>query len=230
MKYPRTPHLPWSAGATNDDKVLKDVEHFRDKPLFVTEKMDGENTTLYRDGIHTRSLDSRHHESRAWIKQFHASFAHLIPEGWRICGENMYAFHSIFYDDLPSYFMPFSVWNGDWCLPVGDEYDFYQMLRDNGVDIHPVPNLSIGLGIDVIESGFLGTSPPLQTGREGYVVRTCEGFKFDEFDKHVAKCVRANHVQTNQHWMHAMTMKNVLAKDKKYEWIEGSEPESDEEP
>lgn len=37
-------------------------------PVVITEKMDGENTTLYRDGLHARSLDSRHHPSRNWVK------------------------------------------------------------------------------------------------------------------------------------------------------------------
>ncbi|GAA0853286.1 hypothetical protein GCM10008915_73720 [Bifidobacterium pullorum subsp. gallinarum] len=34
-----------------------------------------------------------------------------IPEGYRICGENAYAKHSLLYSALPSYFLLFSVWN-----------------------------------------------------------------------------------------------------------------------
>ncbi len=81
--------------------------------VVVTEKLDGENTTLYRDGLHARSLDSAHHPSRAWLKALHARIAARIPEGYRVCGENVFARHSIAYRALESWFYAFSVWDGD---------------------------------------------------------------------------------------------------------------------
>ncbi len=111
IKYPRTPHLPWSLGATNDDVKQRDLSHFVGKQVVVTEKMDGENTTLYNDYIHARSIDSRFHPSRAWVKALQVQVGYKIPIRWRICGENLYARHSISYNNLPSYFMAFSVWN-----------------------------------------------------------------------------------------------------------------------
>ena len=69
IKYPRTPHLPWSPGASSDDVLLIDTQMFMGKPVVISEKMDGENTTLYADRLHARSLDSRHHPSRTWVKQ-----------------------------------------------------------------------------------------------------------------------------------------------------------------
>lgn len=104
-KYPRTPHLPWSPGRSADDVSWLDTSALVGCGVVVTEKMDGENTTLYREGLHARSVDSRHHPSRAWIKAFHAQWRHLIPPGWRFCGENLFAEHSIRYDSLPSYFI-----------------------------------------------------------------------------------------------------------------------------
>ena len=35
---------------------------------------------------------------------------------------------------------------------------------------------------------------------EGFVVRNIDSFKYEDFSKNVGKYVRANHVQTNQHW------------------------------
>ena len=67
-KYPRTFHLPWSPGCTSDDKVLKSVDHFVGKRVIVTEKMDGENTTISKNKIYARSIDSKDHESRHWVK------------------------------------------------------------------------------------------------------------------------------------------------------------------
>lgn len=95
FKYPRTPHLPWSPGFTADDLRNKTTALFDGKEVVVTEKMDGENTTMYRDYIHARSVDGRSHPSRAWVKQLHGRICFDIPEGWRFCGENMYAQHSI---------------------------------------------------------------------------------------------------------------------------------------
>ena len=70
VKYGRTFHLPWSPGATDDDKVLDSVAHFVGHDVVVTEKMDGENTTVYPTGYtHARSVDSKKsHPSRDWLK------------------------------------------------------------------------------------------------------------------------------------------------------------------
>ena len=116
-KYPRTPHLSFSPGVGKDDlkhdcdreAYPKGNRLFVNCQVVVTEKLDGENTTLYRDYIHARSLDSRHHPSRAWVKALQASIGHDIPQGWRICGENLYARHSIVYENLSSYFYLFSI-------------------------------------------------------------------------------------------------------------------------
>jgi hypothetical protein len=46
--------------------------------------------------------------------------------------------------------------------------------------------------------------------QEGYVVRVYDEFKYDDFNTHVAKYVRENHVQTSQHWLHQQIVKNQL--------------------
>lgn len=51
-KYPRTPHLPWSPGATSDDKYIQDLNSFKGRKIVITEKMDGENC-LDKDTIIT---------------------------------------------------------------------------------------------------------------------------------------------------------------------------------
>lgn len=92
-KYPRTLHLPYSPGSTTDDKKLSSTKHFSGKSVIVTEKMDGENTTIYNFGTHARSLESSHHPSRSRVKALQASLS--IPNGWRICGENLYAAYTM---------------------------------------------------------------------------------------------------------------------------------------
>lgn len=110
VRYPRTHHLPWS-NPTKDDRTLKNLSGFEGQEVVVTVKMDGENTSLYRDHIHARSLDFLTGAERSIVKSLHAQIAHEIPEGWRLCGENLYAQHSIHYAGLPDYFLLFSIWN-----------------------------------------------------------------------------------------------------------------------
>ena len=48
MKYPRTPHLPFSEGMTRDDRVWKDTHYFDQTEVVVTEKMDGGKLTQHQ--------------------------------------------------------------------------------------------------------------------------------------------------------------------------------------
>ena len=202
VHYPRTPHLPWSPGATADDVRARDLAGLAGRHVVVTEKMDGENTTLYRDGLHARSLDSAHHPSRAWVKALHGRIAARIPEGWRISGENMFARHSIPYDDLDGYFYGFSIWNGDQCLDWTSTVEFFQ-----GVGI-PTPQV---LWTGIFDEKLIRQQVKLDLNRqEGYVVRPTEGFAYTEFAERVAKWVRPSHVQTDTHWMHAEVVPNKL--------------------
>ena len=109
VKYPRTYHVSWSPGKASDDKTQFDLSSFEGKYIVLTEKMDGENSTISRDYTHARSLDSADHPSRHWLKGMWGDMRYDIPEGWRICGENLYAKHSLGYDNLSSYFMVFSI-------------------------------------------------------------------------------------------------------------------------
>ncbi|MGW1127032.1 RNA ligase family protein [Streptomyces sp. NPDC002526] len=199
--YPRTAHLPWSPGATSDDVRMTDLAALAGTEVVVTEKLDGENTTLYADGLHARSLDSAHHPSRTWVKALQARVGARIPQGWRICGENMFARHSLAYDALESHFYGFSVWDGDRCLGWDRTVEF---LRSLGIPAPPV------LWRGVFDAKALRALKP-DTGRqEGYVVRPAAGFPAALFGRVVGKWVRPGHVVTDTHWMHAEVVENGL--------------------
>ncbi|MEU0697412.1 RNA ligase family protein [Streptomyces niveus] len=197
--YPRTAHLPWSPGVASDDVRVGDLGGLRGREVVVTEKMDGENTTLYRDGLHARSLDSGHHPSRAWVKALQGRIGGLIPDGVRVCGENMYAQHSIAYEGLESWFYGFSVWDGEWCLGWDETV---RVLRGLGI---PMPGV---LWRGVFDERVLRGLKLDPARQEGYVVRTVEGFGREEFGRRLAKWVRPHHVQTDTHWMHAAVVEN----------------------
>ena len=205
IKYPRTMHLPWSPGGSRDDKYLTNCESFADKEIVVTEKQDGENTTLYRDHIHARSLSSGDHPSRSWVKGLWGSVRHQIPDGFRVCGENLFAKHSIEYEGLDSYFFVFSIWNEEnVCLSWDETVEWCELL-----DLQHVPVLFQGT---YDEAAVKASWRPSQAGQEseGYVVRLRDAFAYKDFRECVAKWVRVNHVQTNDHWMHAKVVPNKL--------------------
>ncbi|MFD5144808.1 RNA ligase family protein [Streptomyces sp. NPDC058401] len=202
--YPRTPHLPWSPGATSDDERTTGpgmLAGFAGREVVVTEKLDGENTTLYADGLHARSLDSGHHPSRAWVKGLQSRIGPGIPAGWRVCGENVYARHSLAYEELDAWFYGFSVWDGDHCLDWDRTVLF---LRGLGV---PGPRV---LWRGVFDERALRRLRLDTARQEGYVVRTAAGFDRADFGRCVAKWVRGGHVQTDTHWMYAQVVPNGL--------------------
>lgn len=203
-KYPRTPHLSFSPGVGRDDLKFDSNQIFINRHVIVTEKLDGENTTLYPNYIHARSLDSRHHPSRTWVKALQASISNDIPPGWRICGENVYAQHSIFYHQLKSYFYVFSIWNEEnQCLSWGDTQEWVEIL---GLELPPVLYEGIWNEAKMIS---LAENLDLDVC-EGYVVRNSEQFDFVDFSYNVAKWVRSNHVQTDEHWMDREVIPNQL--------------------
>ena len=213
IKYPRTLHLPFSGHQSTDDKMLESTEHFVGKHVVVTEKMDGENTTLYSDYLHARSLDSRHHNSRNWVKNLHGEICGEIPAGYRICGENVYAKHSIAYESLTSYFLMFSVWYGDICLSWDETQDWADLL---GLCLCPI--LYEGIWDEKeIKKCWTGVS---RAGgeQEGYVVRLMDRFTIDQFPQSVAKFVRPDHIQTDEHWMASEIVPNKLVYNMENPW------------
>lgn len=210
-KYPRSHHLPFSLGLQNDDKRMSNEHCFNGKDIVVTVKMDGENTTLYRDGLHARSLDSGHHPSRTIVKQLHGNVKHLIPEGWRICGENLQCKKSIHYTDLESFFYVFSVWNQK--NEALSYLDTKQFCKDLGLTHVEVVDCILDFGK---EEGMskLDTiyKEVVERGHEGIVVRNSASFHFDDFQENLAKSVRKDHVQTSVHWMRSKLIPNKLKK------------------
>jgi len=204
-KYPRTPHLPWSRG-TADDKTLKNDDHFKGKRVIVTLKMDGECTSIYSDYFHARSLDSESHPSQNWVRKLQGDIGWMIPSGIRICGENLYAKHTVEYTDLTSFFTGFSLWNGDLCYDWETTSDTFDVL-----DIQPVPVIYDDVYNMMAIQAVWGK---YSSAHEGYVVRIAEQFNYADFDTSVAKFVKPEFRealnQNTKHWKQGVYTKNKL--------------------
>lgn len=208
FKYPRTPHVNWS-NPSSDDKISDNIDELLSKEVVISEKLDGENTTMYRDGVHARSLDSKNHPSRNWVKNLQAQIGYNIPEGFRICGENLFAKHSIHYTNLTSYFYVFGVYDQNNVCLFWDEVKEWANL----LGLQTVPELGRGFFTrEALEKLWTGESA-LGGPSEGYVIRAAAAFHYNEHWKNTAKFVRNNHVTTSEHWMQQEIVKNILVQN-----------------
>jgi len=160
------------------------------------------NCTMMSDYCYARSLDSNNHPSRNWVKGLWGSIRYEIPENWRICGENVYAKHSVGYDDLDTYFYVFSIWNEnnvclswdetvEWCNLLGLKH--VKVLYRGVFDVEVFKNMNINV-----------------EKQEGFVVRLASSYKYSDFKKSVIKWVRKGHIQTDQHWSTQKIVPNKL--------------------
>lgn len=202
-KYPRTYHLPWSPGCSDDDKILDSVNHLLGKQIVITEKVDGGNCALTQQGVFARTHGSiAKHPAFDPIKTLWASIRFEIPETYSIFGEAAYAKHSIAYNALPGLFLTFN---------IRDDSTSRWLSWDD------VKEISGALGLPTVPVLWEGvvTSPEALKAKindllaegsrcggeaiEGVVVRLHEGFT--DLSASTAKWVRAGHVQTDEHWM-----------------------------
>jgi hypothetical protein len=210
MKYPRTPHLPWSPGGTSDDKRMLDVGPLLGD-VVITEKMDGSNVALSRENFFARShAQVPVHRSFDLGKALHARLRRSIEEGVTVFCEYCYAVHSIEYYELsrPPMYVFGVEREGVWCSWSAVE----------GVAA------SLGLlSVPVLFKGYVESASELEAltaelgegssfyggSREGIVVRVADSFR--DFRTSVAKWVRKDHVQTDVHWSHQAIRKQNMA-------------------
>ncbi len=205
-KYPRTYHFPFSLGTTSDDRISKDYTFVENIPIIITEKLDGQNDAISKNGVYARShgTPTQHPWDNA-IWDIWNRIKNDLDEDTYIFGENMYAIHSIQYKQLESYYYIFGVRIKDEWLSWDDVKEWAYLL-----DLPTVPVLFQGNSNNVksiIET--LVKSPSTFDGfdvrsndncMEGIVCRKENSFHSDDFSTSVLKWVRGKHVNTDEHW------------------------------
>ena len=223
-KYPKTWHFPWSESISSDDHWLTDCAHFDGKKVIVSEKMDGECTTVYNDYIHARSVDSQSHPCRTRIRRTWGAIRHEIPDGFRICGENMEAAHSLWYLNLEAHFYVFGIYDREVCLSWKETLEwlellglrhppvFYEGIWDEQAIKNAWTGKSVYTTVVTPEDHIMPADPwacPPSTG-EGYVVRVADEFSLADFALSLGKFVRKGHVTTPDYWMDLPVLPNLL--------------------
>ena len=190
-KYPRTFLLPWVDAVSEGDRIMTDTKALHGKRVIVTEKMDGENITIYRDYFHGRSVDGPSHPSRNWLREFLNQLSIRIPTGVRVCGEYLFARHAIEYRDLESYFLSFSAWTAlDECLSWDDSVQLFSRL---GVSTVPVLYDGVFEQQAIHEAWREQCSPQ----SEGYIVRSADAIRPDRFRHLCGKFIRSDYTQAD---------------------------------
>ena len=121
-KYPRTRHIEGSRLQPGDeDLTAVPLSEIADRYLVIEEKLDGANAAVRFGDDGELLLQSRGHLLRGGARERHfdlfKSWAHrhqarlrtVLGSRYVMYGEWLFAKHTIFYDQLPHYFMEFDV-------------------------------------------------------------------------------------------------------------------------
>jgi hypothetical protein len=123
-KYPRTPHILGSGIQRGDEDLA--AQPFRElagRFLVVEEKMDGANCAISFDDDCSLLLQSRGHYLtggpreaqfhlfKTWANRYMTELWDLLTNRYIMYGEWLYAKHTVFYTDLPHYFLEFDIYD-----------------------------------------------------------------------------------------------------------------------
>jgi len=219
IKFPHTPHLLWlGKDPPRADKILQDgeVEDFLAGRVLVEEKVDGANIGFSVDSegnlrVQNRGnyLDRRSHDQFkplwSWMSQHRHNLIEALSAGLILFGEWCYAMHSVYYDQLPDWFLAFDVYDKR-------ERIFWSCkLRNELVDslgLAMVPLLDEGKFSRSDLLGFFGSSSLGSEPMEGIYLR--KETDVETFAR--AKIVRSEFTQgIDRHWSGKILQKNSLA-------------------
>jgi hypothetical protein len=200
-KYNRTYHLPWSPGTTSDDRIAPSVSSLIGIDIVISEKLDGENCGMTKDGVYARSHAA--FTTSPWsreVRQIHERIKSDLSEGVFLFGENMEGIHSIEYTNLTSYFYIFGVRDSNIWISWDDVEEYAYLL-----DLPTAPVLFKGVvntekELQELTESLVSKPSALGGPREGIVVRNAGMFHNDDFAQNVMKWVRKGHVNTDEHW------------------------------
>lgn len=121
-KYPRTPHIEGSRFQPGDEDLPSiPFKNIAGEYIVVAEKMDGANSAISFSPAGELRLQSRGHYLtggprekhfdllKTWGHRYAAELFQLLDKRYVMYGEWLYAKHTIFYDNLPHYFMEFDI-------------------------------------------------------------------------------------------------------------------------
>lgn len=120
-KYPRTAHLEGSRLGYGDDTETIPVKNLAGQQITIEEKIDGANTGISFDADGQMHIQSRGHPLtggpretqftllKTWAATQQKTLHEVLGDRHIAYGEWCYAKHSMFYDQLPHYWLEFDI-------------------------------------------------------------------------------------------------------------------------
>ncbi len=120
MKLPRTKHIQGSRIKDNEsDPNSVSITDIIDKPLVIEEKVDGSSLSISFDdnldlSVYSRNKKATHKEFDKvyeWAAKYQTILWNILSDKYIMYGEWMFQKHSIFYDDLPHFFLESDIYD-----------------------------------------------------------------------------------------------------------------------
>ena len=149
IKYPRTSHLFSSGIQKGDSDETFNFPYLANKFLVLESKIDGSNTAISFDDDCNLMLQCRGHyllgkgdwpqfdPFKAWANCFKNEIFDVLTNKYIMYGEWMSAFHSVFYDKLPHYFIEFDIYDKENKIFL-DTPSRHNLLSQCKIRIHSV--------------------------------------------------------------------------------------------
>jgi len=187
-KYPQTPHLPWSNGIEDDDKVVNDLNIWKGREIIVTEKLDGEHLTVKDNDLYLQYRILAPGFDDDLIK-YVSTIQKRIPAECTLQGEYLLVPHSIEYKGLNSKLMFYFAQYKDSFLDWDLTDELFRLIK-----VRSIPILYRGK-FDMYFLEKLSEQCDMNPQTEGFVIRNAESFKRADFALNVAKYVRKDFKQ-----------------------------------
>ena len=252
IKYPRTQHLEGSRLQAGDEDLSQiPFSQIKGKYIVIEEKVDGANSAISFNDDGELLLQSRGHYLtggyrerhfnlfKQWANVHKEEFYKVLGSRYIMYGEWLYAKHTVYYDELPHYFMEFDVYDRvekiflstkarkellkD--LPVCSVYvlsegkfnkldDILKYLgRSNFISDSHIENLvdsAASLGIDPERTKM---ETDLSTTMEGLYIKVESETEVLNRVKYVRYSFLQTVVESSTHWLDRPIVPNKLSKD-----------------
>lgn len=222
FRFPTTPHFEWlSNSPLRDDKVLEVIERdtFFGGTVTFEEKVDGANVGISWDengklqlqnrGSYICSKSNAHPQFERlwpWVYERYHFFEQFLGTHQIIFGEWCAYKHSVYYTQLPDWFLGFDVYDKskEKFFSVQRRDDFFSQLN-----IYSVKKLNVCKFIGNVRRAVMETKSAYANAPiEGIYIRSDEG----PWLAKRAKVVRPDFVQSiSSHWKNEIIIHNKLA-------------------
>lgn len=162
IKYPRTPHIVGSRLQPGDEDLSQiPFSAIQNRYIVIEEKVDGANSAISFSEDNELLLQSRGHYLtggyrerhynlfKTWANFHKEELFQILGHRYILYGEWLYAKHSVYYDQLPHYFLEFDIYDKDKKIFL-DTNTRHKMLSGSCVQSVPVLNRGVYQSMDEI--------------------------------------------------------------------------------